>query len=70
MSDLVTKKAVVIEKHPNARYEVEFDNGESIIAYTSGNMKRHNIDILPGDEVEVEMSVYDLTNGRIVYRNS
>lgn len=70
MSDLLTKTAIVTEKHPNNRYEVEFDNGKSIIAYASGNIKRHNIDILPGDEVEVEMSVYDLNNGRITYRKS
>lgn len=58
----------VIEPLPNAMFRVELDNGHKILAHISGKMRMHYIRILPGDRVVVELSPYDLTRGRIVYR--
>ncbi len=58
----------VIEPLPNAMFRVELDNGHQILAHISGKMRMHYIRILPGDKVTVELSPYDLTRGRIVYR--
>jgi len=58
----------VIEPLPNAMFRVELDNGHRILAHISGKMRMHFIKILPGDKVTVELSPYDLTRGRIVYR--
>jgi translation initiation factor IF-1 len=58
----------VIEPLPNAMFRVELDNGHKILAHVSGKMRLHFIRILPGDKVTVELSPYDLTRGRIVYR--
>nr|AKQ03611.1 translation initiation factor IF-1, translation initiation factor IF-1 [uncultured candidate division Zixibacteria bacterium Rifle_16ft_4_minimus_38126] len=58
----------VIEPLPNAMFRVELDNGHKILAHVSGKMRMHFIRILPGDKVTVELSPYDLTRGRIVYR--
>lgn len=55
---------------PNAMFKVELETGHEVIAYTTGKMRRKFIRILPGDEVTVEMSPYDLEKGRIVYRES
>ncbi|NRA37650.1 MAG: translation initiation factor IF-1, partial [Planctomycetes bacterium] len=55
---------------PNARFKVELENGHEILAHISGKMRQHYIRILPGDTVTVEMSPYDLTRGRIVYREA
>ena len=52
----------------NAMFRVELENGVEIIAHISGKMRMHYIKILPGDKVKVEMSPYDLTNGRICFR--
>ncbi len=60
--------AVVKEALPNAVFRVELENGHKIIAHVSGKMRMHFIRILPGDVVTVELSPYDLTKGRIVYR--
>lgn len=61
-------EAVVKEALPNARFRVELEGGHEILAYVSGKMRMHWIRILPGDKVTVQMSPYDLTKGRIVYR--
>ncbi len=58
----------VIETLPNAMFRVELKNGHKILAHISGKMRMHYIRILPGDTVKVEMSPYDLSRGRITYR--
>jgi translation initiation factor IF-1 len=58
----------VIEPLPNAMFKVELDNGHRVLAHVSGKMRMHYIRILPGDRVLVELSPYDLTRGRVVYR--
>jgi translation initiation factor IF-1 len=58
----------VIETLPNAMFKVELDNGHRVLAHISGKMRMHYIRILPGDRVLVELSPYDLTRGRVVYR--
>ena len=59
----------VIEALPNAMFRVELDNGHKVLATISGKMRQHYIRILPSDRVVVELSPYDLTRGRIVYRH-
>ncbi|HUU80113.1 MAG TPA: translation initiation factor IF-1 [Acidobacteriota bacterium] len=61
-------EGVVIETLPNAMFRVELKNGHRVLAHISGKMRMHFIKILPGDKVLVELSPYDLTRGRIVYR--
>jgi len=58
----------VIEPLPNAMFRVELENGHIVLAHVSGKMRMHFIKILPGDKVTVELSPYDLSRGRIVYR--
>lgn len=58
----------IIESLPNAMFKVELENGHEVLAHISGKMRRHYIRILPGDKVQVEMTPYDLTRGRITYR--
>lgn len=58
----------VIEALPNATFRVELPSGHVILAHVSGKMRMHFIRILPGDQVKVELSPYDLTRGRITYR--
>jgi translation initiation factor IF-1 len=58
----------VIEPLPNAMFRVELENGHRVLAHISGKMRMHFIKILPGDKVTMELSPYDLTRGRIVYR--
>ncbi|MDH5174279.1 MAG: translation initiation factor IF-1 [Elusimicrobiota bacterium] len=62
-------EGTVIEALPNAMFRVELDNGHRILAHISGKMRMHFIKILAGDKVKVELSPYDLTRGRIVYRH-
>jgi len=54
---------------PNAMFRVELENGHEILAHISGRMRMHYIKILPGDEVTIEMTPYDLSKGRIIYRH-
>jgi len=61
-------EAVVKEALPNAMFRVELPNGHKVLAHVSGKMRMHFIRILPGDRITIEMSPYDLTRGRIVYR--
>jgi len=66
--EAVEVEATVVEPLPNAMFKVELDNGHEVLAHISGKMRKHFIRILPGDKVRVELSPYDLTRGRIVYR--
>ncbi|MCK4333506.1 translation initiation factor IF-1 [candidate division WOR-3 bacterium] len=66
--DLIQTEGSVVEALPNATFRVELDNGFRVLAHLSGKMRMHYIKILPGDRVLVELSPYDLTRGRIVYR--
>jgi len=61
-------QAKVVESLPNAVFRVELENGHQLRAHVSGKMRMHYIRILPGDTVTVEISPYDLSRGRIVYR--
>ena len=61
-------EGVVVEPLPNAMFRVELENGHRVLAHISGKMRMNFIKILPGDKVTVELSPYDLTRGRIVYR--
>jgi translation initiation factor IF-1 len=61
-------EGTVVEALPNATFRVELENGHRLLAHISGKMRMHFIKILPGDKVTVEMSPYDLSRGRIVYR--
>lgn len=58
----------IIDTLPNATFKVELENGHRVLAHVSGKMRMHFIKILPGDKVTLELSPYDLTRGRIVYR--
>ncbi|MFM8386444.1 MAG: translation initiation factor IF-1 [Planctomycetia bacterium] len=66
--DNLRLEAKVVEARPNAMFLVQLENGHQILAHVSGKMRMHFIRILPGDRVTVEMSPYDLSKGRIVYR--
>ncbi len=67
--DHIEMEGVVVEPLPNAMFRVELDNGHKILAHISGKMRMNFIRILPGDKVVVEISPYDLTKGRIIYRS-
>ena len=62
-------QGVVLELLPNAMFKVKLDNEHEILAHTAGRMRKHRIRILAGDKVTVEMSTYDLTKGRIIFRH-
>jgi len=66
--DAIELEGTVLEALPNAMFRVELKNGHKILAHISGKMRMHYIKILPGDKVQVELSVYDLDRGRITYR--
>jgi translation initiation factor IF-1 len=66
--DVIRIEGKVIEALPNAVFRVELENGHRVLAHVSGRMRMNFIRILPGDQVTVELSPYDLTKGRIVYR--
>ena len=66
--DAIEVEGKVIEPLPNAMFRVELPNGHRVLAHISGKMRMHYIKILPGDKVIVELSPYDLSRGRIVYR--
>jgi translation initiation factor IF-1 len=61
-------EGLVKETLPNAFFKVELENGHTVLAHISGKMRKHYIRILPGDKVTLELSPYDLTRGRITYR--
>lgn len=58
----------VVDALPNTQFKVKLDNGHELLAYTGGKMRKFRIRILPGDRVKLELSPYDLTRGRITYR--
>ena len=66
--DTIEVEGKVLEALPNAMFRVELETGHKILAHISGKLRLHFIRILPGDRVTVELSPYDLTRGRIVYR--
>lgn len=67
--ELIQFSGEVKELLPSARFRVELENGHSIIAHTSGKMRKNRIRILTGDKVTVEMTPYDLTKGRVMHRH-
>ena len=67
-SDVIEIEGTVVEKLPNTMFQVELENGHQILAHISGKLRMNFIRILPGDKVLVEMSPYDLTKGRIIWR--
>ena len=68
-ADVIEVEGVVVEKLPNAMFKVELENGHQILAHISGKLRQNYIRILPGDKVTIEMSPYDLSNGRIIWRD-
>lgn len=66
--DTIQVEGTVIEPLPNTMFRVQLENGHKVLAHISGKMRMNYIRILPGDKVTVELSQYDLTRGRIVYR--
>ncbi|AEH45348.1 translation initiation factor IF-1 [Thermodesulfatator indicus DSM 15286] len=68
--EAIQVEGTVVEALPNAMFRVELENGHKVLAHISGKMRVHYIRILPGDKVIVELSPYDLTRGRIVYRGT
>jgi translation initiation factor IF-1 len=66
--DAIEVEGTVVEPLPNAMFRVELDNGHRVLSHISGKMRMNYIRILPGDRVLVELSPYDLTRGRIIYR--
>uniref|UniRef100_A0A832LX26 Translation initiation factor IF-1 n=1 Tax=Caldimicrobium thiodismutans TaxID=1653476 RepID=A0A832LX26_9BACT len=68
--DVIHLEGKVVEALPNAMFRVELETGHMVLAHLSGRMRVHYIRILPGDTVVVELSPYDLTRGRIIYRGT
>ena len=68
--EAIEVEGIVIETLPNAMFRVELKNGHRVLSHISGRIRKNFIKILPGDKVVVELSSYDLTRGRIVYRGS
>jgi translation initiation factor IF-1 len=67
--EVIELEGIVIENLPNALFRVKLENGHIILAHISGKMRMHYIKIIPGDRVSLEMTPYDLTKGRIIYRH-
>ena len=68
-TDVIEIEGVVVEKLPNAMFKAELENGHIVLAHISGKLRMNFIKILPGDKVTLEMSPYDLSKGRIVWRD-
>jgi len=66
--EAIEVEGIVMEPFPNAMFRVELEKGHKVLSHISGKMRMHFIRILPGDKVIVELSPYDLTRGRIIYR--
>ena len=66
--DLIEFKGVIVEVLPNAMFRVKLENDHVILAHTSGRMRKNRIRVLAGDTVMIEMTPYDLTKGRIIFR--
>ena len=68
-SDVIEVEGKVVEKLPNAMVKVELENGHQVLGHISGKLRMNFIKILPGDKVTIELSPYDLTKGRIIWRD-
>ena len=68
-SDVIEITGKVLEKLPNAMFQVELENGHQVLAHISGKLRMNYIRILPGDKVTIELSTYDLSKGRIIWRD-
>ena len=66
--ELLEFSGTVLERLPNAMFKVKLDNGHEVLAHTAGKMRKFRIRVMPGDVVDVEMTPYDLTKGRITFR--
>ena len=66
--DVIQMQGEILENLPNATVRVKLENGHVVLGHISGKMRMHYIRILPGDKVQVELTPYDLTRGRITYR--
>ena len=67
--EVLTFTGTVVEKRPNAMFRVQLENGHEILAHTAGKMRKFRIRVMVGDKVEIEMTPYDLTKGRISFRH-
>lgn len=67
-NDVIKVEGKVVEALPNAVFKVELENGHSVMAHISGKMRKNFIRLVPGDTVVLELSIYDLKKGRIIYR--
>jgi len=68
-ADVIEVEGTVVEKLPNAMFAVQLENGHQVLAHISGKLRMNFIRILPGDKVTIEMSPYDLSKGRIIWRD-
>ncbi len=68
--DVIEVEGVVVDALPNATFKVRLQNGHEVLSHISGKLRMHYIKILPGDEVRIELSTYDLGKGRITWRKS
>ena len=68
-SDVIEIEGTVLEKLPNAMFKVELENGHVVLAHINGKLRMNFIKIVPGDKVTLELSPYDLTKGRIIWRD-
>ena len=68
-ADAIEIEGIVVEKLPNATFWVELENGHKVLAHISGKLRMNFIRILPGDKVTIELSPYDLSKGRIIWRD-
>ncbi len=68
-ADVIEIEGTVVEKLPNAMFQVELENGHQVLAHISGKLRMNFIRILPGDKVTIELSPYDLSKGRIIWRD-
>ena len=68
-ADVIEIEGVVVEKLPNAMFQVALENGHQVLAHISGKLRMNYIKILPGDKVTIELSPYDLSKGRIIWRD-
>ena len=68
-ADVIEIEGTVVEKLPNTMFQVELENGHRVLAHISGKLRQNFIRILPGDKVTLELSPYDLSKGRIIWRD-
>lgn len=68
-TDVIEIEGIVVEKLPNAMFQVKLENGHQVLAHLSGKLRKNFIKIIPGDKVTLELSPYDLSKGRIIWRD-